>query len=384
MNERGTAPVSHRPANVAEYEALARQCMEPGAYDYYAGAACDECTLTENRRAFERILLRPRVLVDASRVDATTSVLGQPLSMPVMLAPTALNKLAHPDGELAAARAARAAGTIMVASTAATYSVEEIAEAGARGTLWFQVYICKDRGFTRELVRRADAAGCQALVLTADVPYLGRRERDVRNAFEIPPTMSLRNFEPAADGGVQGAWSPHALSNTLPTGGPFDQHSRHLFDPSITWDVIDWLRSITSMPVLVKGILTPEDARLAVERDVSGIIVSNHGGRQLDSVEPTISALPRVVDAVAGRTEVLMDGGVRRGTDVLKALALGARAVLVGRAYLWGLAVAGEAGVSDVLELLRAELTLAMALSGRPMVAAIDRSLVSAPAVHDS
>ncbi|HJU64590.1 MAG TPA: alpha-hydroxy acid oxidase [Gemmatimonadaceae bacterium] len=355
------------PVNLMEYEARARERMDVAAYDYIAGAACDECTLAENRRAFDRLWLRPRMLVDVSRIEMGTSVLGMPISQPILLAPTALNRLAHPEGELAAARAAGAAGTIMVASTVATFTLEEIS-AVATGPLFFQLYICKDRGITRELVDRATDARYRALVLTVDLPYLGRRERDVRRAFTIPSGMSIRNFE-VADRTLAAA---HTLRDAT-----FDEHARYLFDPAVTWDIISWLRSITSLPILVKGVLTPEDAHLAIQQGVEGIIVSNHGGRQLDGVEPTIAALPRVAEAVDDRVELLVDGGIRRGTDVLKALALGARAVLIGRAYLYGLAVGGEAGVRHVLELLRAELELAMALSGRASLASIDRALVA-------
>ncbi|HUC41756.1 MAG TPA: alpha-hydroxy acid oxidase [Gemmatimonadales bacterium] len=355
--------------NLLEYEELARDRMDASAYDYYAGGAGDECTLAANRRAFQRIVLRPRLLVDVSRVDPSTSVLGEKIAVPVLLAPTAFNRLARPDGELAAARAAGGAQTVMVVSTVSTFTIEDIA-AASTGPLWFQLYVYKDRGLTRDLVVRATTAGYRALVLTVDSPWLGRRERDVRNQFTLPPGMTIANFETAQGRAAQATgWGEGSYSD-------FATYVRNLFDPSLTWDVIGWLRSITSLPILVKGILTPEDASLALQAGASGIIVSNHGGRQLDGVEPSVAVLPRVMDAVRGEVEVLMDGGVRRGTDVLKALALGARAVLIGRPYLWGLAADGEAGVRRVLELLRAELELAMALSGRPTIASIDRSLV--------
>ncbi|MFN2399433.1 MAG: alpha-hydroxy acid oxidase [Gemmatimonadaceae bacterium] len=360
-------PGTADPVNVGDYEALARECMERGAFDYYAGAACDEQTHRENRLALDRLRLRPRMLVDVSRIDTGVTVLGTVISMPVMLAPTALNRLAHPDGELAAARAAGAAGTLMVASCVSTYAMEEIASA-ANGPLWFQLYVCRDRDLTRNLVERAAAAGYLALVITVDTPLLGKRERDVRNSFGVPKGLSLSNFEPKS-----------SAVNAEPTwrvDPSFAAHADSLFDPSITWDEISWLRSLTRMPVIVKGILTPEDARLALAAGVAGIIVSNHGGRQLDGVEAAINALPAVVEAVGSDCEVFMDGGIRRGSDVLKALALGARAVLIGRSYLWGLAVGGEKGVRHVLELLRGELELAMGLSGRPTIASIDRSLV--------
>ncbi|MGH7568874.1 MAG: alpha-hydroxy acid oxidase [Gemmatimonadales bacterium] len=366
--------VAADPVNLAEYEALARQRMEPAAFDYYAGGAGDERTLAENRRAFDRAQLLPRCLVDVGRIDPGTRVLGEPVAFPVLLAPTAFNKLAHPDGELAAARAASGAGTIMVASTVSTYTLEEIAAAAA-GPYWFQLYVYKDRVLTRDLVQRAAAAGYRALVLTVDSPRLGRRERDVRNRFTLPPGLSIKNFET-----VHGR-----LAQATGWGGDSDfaTYVHNLFDASLTWDVVAWLNSLTPLPILLKGILAPEDARRAVEAGASGIIVSNHGGRQLDGVEPSLVALPRVAQAVGDSVEVLMDGGIRRGTDVLKALALGARAVLIGRAYLWGLAVAGEAGVRRVLALLRHELELAMALAGRPTIASVDRTLLRVAAESD-
>ena len=355
---------------IDDYEALARERMTPSAYDYFAGAAGDELTLLANRDAFDEITLRPRVLVDVSQIDLRTSVLGQPLALPVMLAPTAFNRLADADGELAAARAAGACGTLMVASTISTCPLEEVA-AAATGPLWFQLYVYKDREMTRELVARSEAAGYGALVLTVDTPLLGRRFRDLRNSFALPEGLSLRNFDSAMTNAAR--WGVHSS---------FAGYVHDLFDSSLSWSAVEWLRSQTRLPLLVKGILTEEDARHAVHAGVDGIIVSNHGGRQLDGVTPTIRALPEVVEAVAGRADVLMDGGIRRGTDVMKALAFGARAVLIGRAYLWGLAAAGEEGVRGVLNLLRDELQLAMALAGRPTIPSIDRSVISRPQVH--
>ena len=356
----------NEPLNVTDYEALAQARLDGPTYDYYAGAAGDEQTLTANCRAFDRIMLRPRVLVDVSRIDMTSHVLGERIAIPIMLAPTAFQSLAHPDGELATARAAGTADTIMVVSTMSTCTLEEVAQA-ATGPLWFQLYVYKDRELTREIVCRAESAGYRALVLTVDAPRLGRRERDLRNRFTLPQGVTIKNFEAGRLAG----------SSRWASSSSFNEYVHEFFDPSLTWDVIAWLKSITRLPVLLKGILTPEDARLACHAGIAGIVVSNHGGRQLDGAEPAVRALPRVVDEVDGKVDVLMDGGVRRGTDVLKALALGARAVLVGRPYLWGLAVAGEEGVRRVIELLRQELELAMALSGRPAVASIDRSLVS-------
>ena len=354
-----------KPLTLDEYESLARERMERSAYDYYAGGAGDERTLAANRAAFDSIPLRPRVLVDVSRIDTRTTVLGQPIDLPVMLSPTAFNRLAHPDGEMAAARAARAEGTIMIGSTLSTCALEEVASA-CGGGLWFQVYVYKDRALTQELVARAESCGYRALVLTVDTPLLGRRYRDVRNRFTLPEGISMKNFEAAMTGAAR--WGEHSS---------FSAYVHDLFDATLTWSAVEWLRGQTRLPVLVKGILTREDARIAVDCGVDGVIVSNHGGRQLDGALASIDALPEVAEAVAGRAEVLMDGGVRRGTDVLRALALGARAVCIGRPYLWALAVAGDEGVRDVLRILRDELSLAMALSGRPTVADVDRSLVA-------
>jgi 4-hydroxymandelate oxidase len=365
-------PATLPPANLEEYEAAARAVLPRPAFDYYAGGSEDERTLRANRDAFGRFHLRPRVLVDVSRVDLTTELLGERLSMPILLAPTAFQRMAHPDGELASARAARAAGTLLIASTLSTCTVEATCEA-APGPAWFQLYVYRDRAITVDMVRRAEACGCTALVLTVTMPVLGRRERDARNGFQLPDGMEMANFH-----GLRHAAFPDAH------GSRFEAFVDSEFDRSLTWEAVAWLRSITHLPVLLKGIVTPEDAALAVEHGVEGVIVSNHGGRQLDGAEPTLLALPRVVDAVAGRAPVLVDGGIRRGTDVAKALALGAQAVLIGRPYLWGLAADGQAGVERVLALLRAELERALALLGRPTPAALDRAAVCpAEAVRD-
>ncbi len=349
--------------NVLDFEALARKRMKRAFFDYYAGGAEDERTLEANRGAFAEIFLRPRVLVDVSRIETATTALGAPVSMPILIAPTAFHRLAHRDGELATARAAGAARTLMVASTISTCSLEEIAQA-ATGPLWYQLYVYKDRSLARNLIRRAEAAGYRALCLTVDTPQLGRRERDERNRFTLPRGIRMKNFEEAG-------------LDVATMGMSFAVYAGRQLDPSLTWDAVEWLRSETSLPILLKGVIAAEDAARSVERGVQGIIVSNHGGRQLDGAEATIRALPRVVDAVAGRAEVYVDGGVRRGADVLKALALGARAALVGRPCLWGLAAGGEKGVARVLAMLRHELTIAMALCGCPSVPSIDRSLVA-------
>jgi isopentenyl diphosphate isomerase/L-lactate dehydrogenase-like FMN-dependent dehydrogenase len=332
------------PINLREYEALARARLDPAIWDYFAGGSGDELTLRDNEASFARIALRPRVLVDVSACDTSTSALGSRLAMPVLVAPTAAHALAHPEGECATAAAAGAAGTIMAVSTSATRTLEEIA-AAATGPLWFQLYI-RNLPHARQLVQRAAAAGYQAIVLTADRPRLGVRERDLRNRFA--------GFLRAHDS---------------------DDGSSYTGD-AVTWDIIGWLRNQTNLPLLVKGVLTAEDAELAVANGVDGIVVSNHGGRQLDGVVTATEALPEVVAAVAGRCEVYLDGGVRRGADVLKALALGARAVLIGRPVLWGLAVDGAAGALRVLTLLQDELRLAMILAGVPTVGHVDASLV--------
>jgi len=355
------------PINLFEYEPLARALVDPISWDYYRSGAHDEVTLRENRLAFERIRLRPRMLVGGA-CDTRVTVLGESLRTPIFVAPMAYHKLAHAEGEPATARGAGEAGALMCVSTMSNTALEEVGQA-ASGPLWFQLYVYRDRSVTETLVRRAERAGYRALVVTVDMPVVGQREADVRNGFGLPPHLSLANFEGALAEEQRAAPGVSALAH----------YAAAQLDRDLTWEGIDWLASITSLPVVVKGILTAEDAALAVAHGVAGIIVSNHGGRQLDGATAAIEALPEVVTAVAGRCEVYMDGGVRRGTDVLKALALGARAVGLGRPVLWALAVDGAAGVQRVLTLLHAELELAMTLAGRPTLASIDRSLVKLP-----
>jgi 4-hydroxymandelate oxidase len=343
------------PINLFDYEALAQQYMTPVIWDYFQGGSGDEITLRNNRSAFERIRLRPRVLIDISDVQVQTSVLGVPIQMPIVVAPMSAHMLVHPEGELATARGSGQAGTILTVSTFSTYNIEEIA-AASTGPLWLQLYLTRTIETTGSLVQRAEAAGYRAIVLTVDTPRTSRRERDVRNNFVVANVARSANFVEAAGS------DPVTV-----------QQSRHITG---TWETLDWLRSLTKLPIVLKGILTAEDALLAMEHDIQGIIVSNHGGRQLDGAIESIEALPEVVEAVAGRCEVYVDGGIRRGTDVLKALALGARAVLLGRPVIWGLAVNGDEGVRSVLELLRAELEMAMMLAGKPTLGSIDRSLV--------
>jgi 4-hydroxymandelate oxidase len=345
---------------IDDFEAAASERLPQMVYDYYAGGAGDELTLAENRRGFDRWLIRPRVLMGVGTPDPSTTLLGQPVPFPILLAPTAMQAMAHPGGEVATARAAASLGQVMVVSTISTMTLEDVAATGVNG--WFQLYIHRDRALTEELVLRAHRAGYGAIVLTVDAPYLGRRFRDERNRFAMPQGLELAN-----------------LATALPKGagsGLFAYFASEL-DPSLTWEDVAWVRSLSPLPLVIKGLLTTEDAELAVQAGAEGIVVSNHGGRQLDGAPASIDALPEVAETVAGRTEVYMDGGIRRGGDVLKALALGARAVMIGRPYLWGLSVAGEAGVRRVLELLRDELTLAMALAGRPTLKAIDRSALA-------
>ncbi|HEX9941127.1 MAG TPA: alpha-hydroxy acid oxidase [Thermoanaerobaculia bacterium] len=360
--------MAREPVNVFDFEAIARETLSQEAYDYYASGAQDEVTLRENRAAYERLSLAYRVLVDVSHRDLTTSVLGQPVAMPVLVAPTAFHRLATPEGELATTRAAGAVGTVMILSTLSTTSVEAVVSA-ASGPVWFQLYVYRDRKATEGLVRRAEAAGCRALVLTVDAPLLGRRERDVRNRFRLPPGLAVANLLPEGYGEVPPAAADSGLAAYVAS----------FLDPALTWRDVAWLRSITGLPIMVKGIVRPDDALRAAEAGAAGVVVSNHGGRQLDTSPATIDVLPEVADALAAHghsIEVLVDGGVRRGTDVLKALALGARAVLVGRPVLWGLAAGGEAGAASVLRLLRDELDLAMALAGTPTISDITRDLV--------
>jgi isopentenyl diphosphate isomerase/L-lactate dehydrogenase-like FMN-dependent dehydrogenase len=344
--------------NVRDYEREAERLLDPGAFGYFAGGAGDEVTLRENLEAFSRWQLRPRVLVDVSRVTTATEVLGREVSMPLLVAPTAFQRLAHADGELATARATAAAGTVMCQSTLSSVSPGELAAAAPGAQLWFQLYWSTDRGFTSDLLAQVAEAGYEALVLTVDFPAAGRRERDLRTAFALPEELATPNIPgPLARAGFHAAITD-------------------IVDAKLTWRDLAWLRDRCSLPLLLKGILSAEDALLAAEHGADGVIVSNHGGRQLDGVASSLEALPEVVEAVGERVEVLMDGGIRRGTDVLKALALGARATLSGRAVLWGLTVGGEQGALDVLELLRAEIALGLTQLGCGSPAEVTRAHV--------
>jgi len=350
-------------------------------FDYVDGGTEDEITMQRNRAAFEDLELDARVLRDVSTIDTATTVLGRPVPLPIVLAPTGMTRMTHWEGELAVARAAGRVGVPYALSTMATVSIERVAEAG-RAPLWFQLYMWRDRGLCRELLERARAAGYEALVLTVDTPVAGARERDFRNGFTIPPSLGVRTI-------LDGARHPHWWWRFLTSEAlAFDnvrgraEGSASLsfvatqFDASVTWDDISWLADAWGGPFVLKGIMTPADAKQAVASGVRSIVVSNHGGRQLDHAPAAIDALPRVVDAVGGDAEVLFDSGVRRGVDIVKALALGARAVLVGRAYLYGLGAAGSDGVVHAVRILETELRRAMSLLGARTIAEIEASHV--------
>ena len=353
--------------NLESLEVRARDRLDPMLFDYIAGGASDEWTLAENRAAWSRLQILPRMLRGTGERSLATTVLGVPVTLPVLVAPMAFHGLCHPDAEAATARAAASEGTIFCASTVSNCSLETIAEAAGDGPRWFQLYVYRDRAITRDLVDRAAAAGYCALCLTVDTPYSGHRERDKRNALRLPASLELGNFPRAhTDAHHHGGGS----------GSSLGAYIHAMWDPGLTWTDVEWLRSVSPLPVIVKGVLAPDDAVRAFEHGAGAVIVSNHGGRQLDSVPAPITMLAAIADAVGDRGEVLMDGGVRRGTDVLKALALGARAVLLGRPLLWGLTLGGETGVREVLAHLRGELDLAMALSGCASVSAATRGLI--------
>ena len=367
-------PARHKDSpeivDLADHEAHALQHLDDNAWAYFSGGAADEITLRANRSAWEALPLWPRVLRPLAGGHTRVSLLGRTLAHPILLAPIAFQRLAHPDGELAMAYAAAALGAGMVLSTQASVSLEAVAQAvlpdRGRGPLWFQLYLQHDRGFTQALVQRAEAAGYEALVLTVDAPTSGVRDRARRAGFRLPPGVGPVN--------LAGLQAPTATELRPGQSALFDG----LLHQAPTWDDIAWLQSITRLPVLLKGVLHPADARQAVAAGTAGLIVSNHGGRTLDTAPATASALPRVVQAVGGALPVMVDGGIRRGTDVLKAMALGASAVLVGRPAIWGLANAGAAGVAHVLRLLRDELEIAMALTGCATLVDASQALLNA------
>lgn len=345
---------SPRPITVADYEPLARERMDAGAWGYQAGGAGDERTLATNREAWGRLSLRPRVLVDVATRDLSTTAFGRRLDHPVIVAPTAAHRLSHADAEAATARGAAAAGALYTLSTISSVPMEEVASSAPGAQRWFQLYAPSEREACRALVERAAAADYGAVVVTVDLPMPGNRERDLRSGFEV------------------------MLGIHLPEDQPVDPDTGIVVLPTMTWDDLAWLRSVCPIPLVAKGILRPDDAARAVDAGCDGIWVSNHGGRQLDTSVATVDALPDIAAAVGDRALVVVDGGVRRGIDVLKGIALGADLVAVGRPVLWGLAVDGADGVRHVLELLRDELSLAMALAGCRSIAEITPDLVSA------
>lgn len=358
MTERLTPAELSRITDIREFAAVAERVLDRSGFDYIAGGSGEEITLAENAAAFRRRRLRARVLVDVSDIDLSTRALGSELGMPVGVAPMAFQDLAHPDAELGMARAAAAAGAIMCLSTLSSVSLEAVAEANGDGVRWFQLYIHRDRGVSEDLVKRAEAAGYSAIAWTVDLPVAGTRHRDVRNELAYPSRFG--NF--TSEGGA-------GLPLAATVGG--------LNDVTLTWNDLDWLRGLTSLPIVIKGVMTVDDARRAVLRGASGVWVSNHGGRQLDRAPATLDVLDEIVSAVGGRAEVYLDGGVMGAADVVTALAMGARAVFMGKALNFALAAGGEAGVARALELLRSDMETTMALLGAVRVTNLSRRSVT-------
>jgi len=352
-------PALESVLSLAEFEALAQPCMSAMAFAYIVGGAADELTLCANCEDWRRIRLAPRVLVDVSDIDVRTELLGQQFDLPILLAPAAFHRLCHADGELATVEGANQGDASMVLSSFSTVAVEEVS-AAAKHPIWFQLYFQEDKGLTQEVVRRAEAAGCKALCVTVDTPVLGARHREARTPFALPPDFKLPNLNLGA------------VSHRPSHSAIYSQ----LLNAKLNWKDIEWLSSVAGIPIVLKGVLNPEDAARAAASGAAGLIVSNHGARNLDTLPSTAEALPRIVERVDGKIPVLVDGGIRRGTDVLKAIALGAKAVLIGRPYLYALAYAGAAGVARVIEILRTELMMAMALTGRTAINQIDRSVL--------
>ncbi|XP_063393707.1 2-Hydroxyacid oxidase 1 [Cydia fagiglandana] len=360
--------------SVKDLENAALSMLPKSAGDYYRSGATEEQSLAENRDAFKRLRILPKSLVGVGNTCLSTTVLGHKVSMPIGISPTAMQRMAHPDGELANVKAAQAEGTIYTLSTIATSSIEEVSEAAPDAIKWFQLYIYNDRDVTRNLVLRAEKAGFKAIALTVDTPLFGIRRADIRNNFKLPPHLRLANFDGHLSTKIQ---------NAQGGGSGLNKYVENLFDKNLKWDDIKWLKSITNLPIVAKGIMRADDAVKAVKAGCSGILVSNHGARQLDGVPATIEVLPEIIEAVKSyNVEVYLDGGVTTGTDVYKALALGARMVFVGRPALWGLTVGGQAGVQRMLQILRSELQFAVQIAGTPTISDITRDMVCHQAVY--
>ena len=370
----------------ADFRRIARRRVPTMVFDFEDGGADGELTLDANRRAFEQIVFEPRWMSDVSKIDLTTTVLGEQLSMPYLLAPAGLASVVHKDGELAVARAAAKANTIFCISTGSTYSLEEIAAAAPTAKLWFQLYLWKSEEVVSGLIQRAKATGCRALVLTIDVPAVGKRERDLTNGMSLPPRIRPSNILDAA---WRVRWLSHFITGNEITFGNLrgiaagddastvgEYTSRELVDPSVTWERLDWLRRQWDGPLVIKGVLSVNDALECVRRGADAVYVSNHGGRQLDSVSGAASALPAIVDAVNGRAEIFVDGGVRRGEDVVKARALGATAALSGRPWFFALAADGQDGVERMLDIMRADISRTLSLLGVPRFSDVNRSAI--------
>jgi L-lactate dehydrogenase (cytochrome) len=371
---------------IEDLRQAARRRIPKMFFDYAEAGSYAEETLRANRADMERIKLRQRVLVDVAERDLRTTIIGEPVPLPLGLGPVALTGMQHRDGEIAACRAAQAAGLPFCLSTMSICSIEDVAAAVGK-PFWFQLYVMKDRGFVRALIERAAAARCSALVLTIDLQVLGQRHCDVRNGLTVPPAIRLKNL---LDIATKPGWALGMLRGKRKTFGNLAGHAgatqnvnslaswiADQFDPALSWKDVEWVRSLWPGKLILKGVLDLEDARLAAKSGASALVVSNHGGRQLDGAPSSISALPRIADAVGGEIEVMFDGGIRSGQDLLRALALGARSCLIGRSYIFGLAAAGEAGVAKAIELIRNELDVTMALCGVNSVRAVNRSVIA-------
>ena len=383
----GTKRRLAKVGNVDDLRLLAKRRLPGGVFDYFDGAAEDEVTKVENSSAFSKVELRPRVLVDVSSIDTSTTIMGQPVPFPIALSPTGFTRIAHPDGELAVARVAGAVNLPYTLSTLGTRSIEEVAKV-ATGPLWYQLYVWKDRGLSRELVERARDNGYKAIMLTVDTPVFGRRERDVRRGFTLPPKIGLETF---VDGILHPKWTwdfvrsePITFSAVAgrksvdgSTAVTLSDYVNSQFDPTLSWKDLDWIREVSGLPLMLKGIQSVEDAKLAVELGVDAIALSNHGGRQYDGAPAPVALLPRVVDAVGESIEVLVDGGVRRGSDVVKACALGARAVMFGRPYLYGLGAGGEMGVRWAIDHITSGVTRTMGLIGETSITKLSPGVVT-------